>query len=106
MLSSKLEHYCILEIPLAWFKSKFYLHNRFQYISVNVTDSELLLIKHGVQGSILGPLLFLLYVNNLHKAITFLKIHHFADDTNFLYESPSQKDINRKINYDMSRVTL
>ena len=91
-------------IPLAWFKS--YLHNRFLYISVKGTDSELLLIKHGVsEGSILGSLLFLLYINNLHNAITFSKIHHFPDDTNFLYESPSLKDINRKINYDMSRVT-
>ena len=35
----------------------------------------------------------------------FSKIHHFADDTNFLHESPSLKDFNRKINYDMSRVT-
>ena len=55
---------------------------------------------------ILGPLLFLLYINDLHKAITFSKIHHLADDdTNFLYESRSLKDINRKINHDMSRVT-
>ena len=44
-------------------------------------------------------------INDLHNTITFSKIHHFADDTNFLYESPSLKDINRKINYDMSRVT-
>ena len=91
-------------ILLAWFKS--YLHNRFLYVSVKGTDSELLLIKHGVpEGSILGSLLFLLYINNLHNAITFSKIHHFPDDRNFLYESPSLKDINRKINYDMSRVT-
>ena len=53
----------------------------------------------------MGPLLFLLYINDLHKAITFSKIHLFADDTNFLYQSSSLKDINRKINYDMSRVT-
>ena len=104
ILISKLEYYDNRGIPLAWFKS--YLHNRFQYVSVNGTDSELLLIKHGVpQGSILGPLIFLLYINSLHKAIIFSKIHYFADDTNFLYESHSLKDINRKINYDMSRVT-
>ena len=39
------------------------------------------------------------------RQLLFSKIHHFADDTNFLYESSSLKDINRKINYDMSRVT-
>ena len=44
------------------------------------------------------------YINDLHKAITFSKIHHFADNTNFLYESLSLENINRKINYDMSRV--
>ena len=83
-----------------------YLQNKFQYISVNGTDSELLLIKHGVpQGSILGPLIFWLYINDLRKAISFSKIHYFADDTNFLFENPFLKDINRKINYDMSRVT-
>ena len=104
ILISKVKYYGIRGIPLAWFKS--YLHNRFQYISVNGTDSELLLIKHGVpQGSILRPLLFLLYIDDLHKAITFSKIHHFADYTNFVHESPSLKDINRKINYDMLRVT-
>ena len=76
------------------------------YISRNGADSELLLIKHRVpQGLILGALLFFLYISDSHKAITFSKIHHFADDTNFLYESHSLKDINRKINYKMSRVT-
>ena len=101
ILISKLEYHGICEIPLAWFKSS--SHNRFQYISVTGTESELLLIKHAVfQGSILEPLL---YINDLCKAITFSKIHHLADGTNFLYESPSLKDINKKINYYMSRVT-
>ena len=69
------------------------------------TDSELLLIKHGVpQGLILRPLLFLLYINDFHKAITFSQLHHFTDDT-LLYESPSLKDMNRKINNGMPRVT-
>ena len=38
-----------------------------------------------------GALIFLIYTNNLHKAINCSKIHHFADETNFLYESPSLK---------------
>ena len=44
-------------------------------------------------------------MNNLHKEITFSKIHHFTDDTNFLYERPTLKDSNRTINYDLSRTT-
>ena len=36
------------------------------------------------QGSVLGPLLFLLYMTDLNRAIKFCKVHHFADDTNLL----------------------
>ena len=56
------------------------------------------------QGSILGPLLFLVYINDLAKAIIFSSVHHFADDTNILYVSSSLKDINRKINHDLSNL--
>ena len=46
-------------------------------------ESGLAAINCGVfQGSFLGPLLFLLYINNLNQAIKFCKVHHFADDTN------------------------
>ena len=75
-------------------------------ISLLCNIYKLLLIKHGVsQGSFLQPLLFLQYNNDLQKAITFSKIHHFADDTNFLHDSPFLKDNKRKTNYDTSRVT-
>ena len=59
--------------------------DRNQYVSINVFDSGLSTINCGVpQGSILGTLLFLLYINDLNQAIKFCKVHHFADDTNIL----------------------
>ena len=52
----------------------------------------------------LGPLLFLLYINNLNKAVVHSKVHHFADDTNFLYASHSLKNLNKTVNFDLSNL--
>ena len=57
----------------------------FQYVSINGYESGLASINCGVpQGSVLGLLPFLLYINDLNQAIKFCKVHHFADDTNLL----------------------
>ena len=80
IMLSKLDYYGIRGISNTWFKS--YLSNRKQSVSINSYDSGLAEINCGVpQGSVLGPLLFLLYINDLNQAITFFKVHHFADDT-------------------------
>ena len=56
------------------------------------------------QDSILEPLLFLVYINDLSTAIIFSSVYHFADDTNILYLSSTLKDITKKIKYDLSNL--
>ena len=76
-----------------------------QYTTINNERSEIQTIKYGVShGSILGPLLFLIYINDLNQSIKNSKIHHFADDKNPLYASSSLKNINKKINFDLSNL--
>ena len=84
---------------------KSYLSNRNQYVSINGYESGLAAINCGVpQGSVLGPLLFLLYINDLNQAIKFCKVHHFADDTNLLCLSNSIKKLNKQVNADLKHL--
>ena len=100
---AKLNHYGIRGVSNDWFKS--YLSNRNQYVPINGFDSGLTSISCGVpQGSVLGPLLFLLYINDLNQAIKFCKVHHFADDTNLLCLSNSIKKLNKLVNTDLKHL--
>ena len=104
ILLHKLEHYGFRGIVLEWFEN--YLSNRTQYVAFNNCTSEPGNITCGVpQGSILGPLLFILYVNDITYTSNVLDFILFADDTTILY---SHKDINSKIeliNKELDEVT-
>jgi len=93
ILLYELDHYGFRGIVLDWFKS--YLHNRTQYVYFNNVKSNPLNILCGVpQGSILGPLLFILYMNDIVNSSSFLEFILFADDTTLSY---SHKNILSKI---------
>ena len=103
ILLSKLEYYGIRGVSKNFFKS--YLSNRKQFVQLHDTKSDTTLISHGVpQGSVLGPLLFLLYINDLHHTIKHSSMHHFADDTCLLYPNRSLKKINKLINHDLKLI--
>ena len=83
ILLKKFKHYGIRGLANQWFKS--YLPSRTQFASVNGYVSATRDMKYGVpQGSVLGPLIFLMYIDDLHNAIKFSTVHHFADNTNLL----------------------
>ena len=103
ILLAKLNHYGIQGVSKDWFKS--YLSNRNHYVSINGIDSGLTSINCGVpQGSVPGPLLFSLYINDLNQAMKFCKVHHFADDTNLLCLSNSIKKLNKLVNTDLKHL--
>ena len=77
----KLELYGIWGTPLQWFSSC--LSNRKQFVHVNGSNSTLLDVTCGVpQGSVIGPLLFLVFINDLPHTSSKLTFYLFADDTN------------------------
>ena len=79
--------------------------NRKQFIKLNGSQSKHGNICCGVpQGSILGPLLFTIYINDMHQAVTSSKMHHFADDTNLLFSNKSPKWMAKILNQELKSV--
>ena len=92
ILLHKLNHYGVRGIINTWFSSL--LSKRSQSTQIGSTVSNKEEIDCGVlQGSVLGPLLFLIYVNDIYRCSQIFDFYLFADDTNLLY---SDKDLKRE----------
>ncbi|CAF4833004.1 unnamed protein product [Pieris macdunnoughi] len=101
LLLQKLECIGIKGTALKIFQS--YLKNRFQVVKIDNTQSKPLPIEYGVpQGSILGPLLFLIYINNLHEIGLNGHLTLYADDTCLFYFGSSIKDIFSRAQEDLN----
>ena len=103
ILLSKLEKYGIRGYPLEWFKD--YFSERHQFIQTNEVQSSLRKMQCGVpQGSNLGPLLFLIYINDLPNCLKHSKAVLFADDTTIHLTGPKAKDISIEMNTDLQHL--
>ena len=102
ILLSKLNHYGIRGGALEWFKS--YLDHRRQYVIVNGVRSTEKTINYGVpQGSVLGPLLFIIYLNDLPESLTYCKPIIFADDTTLFHAGTN--NLFEHVNYDLKQLS-
>ena len=104
ILIQKLEHYGIRGVTKLWFQD--YLTNRKQIVKYSQVRSKEMLIENGVpQGSILGPILFLLYVNDIENCSQLLSFVLFADDTNIFYSNKCLKTVNEVIQAEINKVS-
>ena len=103
ILLKKLNHYGIRGIINDWFS--LYLLGRSQVTEIDSNLSTINKISCGVpQGSVLGPLLFLIYINDFHNSSEKLSFYLFADDTNLLYADKNLKSLEKMVNNELVRV--
>ena len=105
ILFTKLEYYGIRDAALQWIKS--YFSYRYQFVQFNQTCSPMQTIKCGVpQGSILGPLFFILYINDLQNASELVELLLFADDTSIFYSHSNPNTLEFVLNNEIKNIEV
>ena len=104
IVSKKLQLYGIQHRELSWFQS--YPFNRNQFCRVDGDDSNIEEIEVGVpQGSCLGLLLFLIYINDLPQAVQASTVSMYADDTSLCHQSSDLTQLEEALNSDLKQLT-
>lgn len=105
ILLKKLYNYGVKDTEFKWFKS--YMTNRKQRTKVNNIKSSKINNEYGVpQGSILGPLLFIVYINDLPNILKNCEIIMYADDTLIFNEDDTEENCREKLMQDINNVIL
>ena len=101
ILTYKLENLGIRGDALKWFKS--YLSNRKQYVKLKSFSSDILTVSHGVpQGSVLGPVLFSIYINDFDSCHDAYSVR-FADDTSIIISSKDINELKYKVTMEVTK---
>ena len=105
ILFTKLEHYGIRDVAPQWINS--YFSNRCQFVQFNETCSSMRTIKCGVpQGCILGPLFFILYINDLPNVSELMELLLFADDTSIFYSHTNPNILESVLNNELKNIEV
>lgn len=104
ILIQKLKYYGVNGVVLEWFSS--YLHERYQVTKFNNVVSLPKENMHGVpQGSVLGPLLFIIYINDMWSKLTRVSVNLFADDTLLYVSGEHLQQLINDVNEDINLLT-
>lgn len=105
ILLNKLYNYGLRNTVFNWFKS--YLSNRSQTVKFKDVTSDSLNVDYGVpQGTVLGPLLFLMYVNDIVNSVKYCQMELFADDTMIYISGTDLKQMEVKLNSDLNTLFI